>query len=221
MKAGETSSVTDLLVPQAIKLSAIHELELEIARYLHEAPWPHRIETANTANVHLKSFHEFIGAWPWEPLDQDRTNLIMEIFAHVLRAVKLSGFGEIVIRFGFRKTNMRNYIVTKLKDFLTARTPNGLELVKQLTVQAGDGKRFVKTADKITSALQVPAADLATRWVDSFHEESKVLNIEESATCQAHYISRVNRLNADNAAGQYVLRELVSPYPEIIVTPSS
>ncbi|KAK6495026.1 hypothetical protein TWF481_003054 [Arthrobotrys musiformis] len=220
-KAGETSSVVDLLVPQATKFSIIHELEMEIERYLHKSPWPHRIETVSTANVHLKSFHSFIGAWPWEPLDQDRTNLIIEIFAHVLRAVKLSGFGEIVIRFGFRKTNMRNYIMTKIKDFLTARTPNGLELMKQLTVQAGDDKRFVKTSDKIASALQVPAADLATRWVDSFHEESKVMDIEESATAQAQYISRVNRFNTDNAAAQYVLRELVSPYPGIILPPGS
>ncbi|KAK6347394.1 hypothetical protein TWF718_005233 [Orbilia javanica] len=220
-KAGETSSVTDLLVPQAIKLSIIHELELEMLRYLHKAPWPHKIETVNTANFHLKSFHAFIGAWPWEPLDQERTNLIMEILAHVLRAVKLSGFGEIVIRFGFRKTNMRNYIVAKIKDFLTARTPNGLELVKQLNIQAGDDKRFVKTTDKITTALQVPAADLATRWVDSFHEESKVLNVEEAATCQAQYISRINRLNTDSSAAQYVLRELVNPYPSIVVPPRS
>ncbi|KAF3116228.1 hypothetical protein TWF103_009451 [Orbilia oligospora] len=221
MKAGETSSVTDLLVPQAIKLSIIHELELEIARYHYKAPWPHRIETANTANFHLKSFHAFIGAWPWEPLDQDRTNLIMEIFAHILRAVKLSGFGEIVIRFGFRKTNMRNYLLAKIKDFLTARTPNGLELVKQLTVQAGDDKRFVKIADKITTALQVPAADLATRWVDSFHEESKVLNAEEYTASQAQFTSRANRLNTDNGAAQYILRELVNPYPGIIIPPSS
>ncbi|KAK6334530.1 hypothetical protein TWF730_003744 [Orbilia blumenaviensis] len=220
-KAGETSSVTDLLVPQAIKLSIIHELELEMNRYLHEAPWPHRISTITTATAHLKSFHAFVGAWPWEPLDQERTGLIMEIFAHVLRAVQLSGFGEIVIRFGFRKTNMRNYIVSKLKDFLTARTENGLDLMKQLTVQAADDKRFVKTSDKITSALQVPAADLATRWVDSFHEGNKVLGIEETATCRNEYVGRVSRLNADNVAAQYVLRELVSPYPGIIITASS
>ncbi|KAK6519182.1 hypothetical protein TWF281_003871 [Arthrobotrys megalospora] len=217
LKGGTTTSVTDLLVPQALKLSIIHELELEFARYLHEAPWPHRISTVNTANVHLKSFHAFIGAWPWEALDAEGVKLIEEVFVHVLHAVRLSGFGEHVIRFGFRKTNLRNYVVAKLKDFLTARTSNGVELMKKLTAEAGNDKSFVQTSNKLTSNLHIPAAELASRWSDSFHEGNKVLNLEEAATCRAEYVARVSRLNTDNAAAQYVLRELVSPYPQVII----
>ncbi|KAK6525330.1 hypothetical protein TWF694_005473 [Orbilia ellipsospora] len=209
-EGASTGAVANHLIPVVVKLSIIHELELEISRYLKDAPWPHRISTATTCNVHLKSFHEFIGAWPLGPVAEGSMNFISDIFCHVLHATQLSSFGEKVIRFGFRRTNLRKYILAKAHGFLTTRMSNGPEVMKSLHI-----KNFTDTTTKLCNHLQVPLNDISPRWIDSFHEENKVLDVGEAAAERAHHAQRITRLHTDNAASQYVLRELVAPAPRI------
>ncbi|KAF3934748.1 hypothetical protein ABW20_dc0107497 [Dactylellina cionopaga] len=211
-KGGASGSAIDLLVPETLKLSMIHELELEITRYLADAPWTHRITTAE-CNLHLKILHEFINAWPREPMDADQANFVSEIFTHLLRKIRLSGFGEHVIRFGYRKTNLRKYLLAMVQGFLDARVTNGPEVLKYIQEQAKNDKIFAETPSKLTTQLQIPAIDLSTRWIDSFHQKNRISDAEDAALHTSEYLFRNSRLNIDNAASQYVLRELVVPYP--------
>lgn len=206
--------VSDLLIPELIKLSIINDLEQELARYLHKAPWPHRLNT-QVCHIHLKKLHEFMGSWPAGAMDSNQIEMVVDIFTHLLRAVRLKGLGEVIFRFGHRKTNLRNYIILKLKEFLSTRgcPQDQFSRMKKL---ANDDKSFRETISRVSAHTQIGTGDIQARLNDSNEDQNLVLDTPEAAVYRNEYVQRINRYNADCAASQYVLGNLVQPPPMIV-----